>query len=97
MKNILVAGAGKSAGFVIEYLLEKAQENNWTVTVADGSAEAINVKINGNPAGIPAVLDINNEARRRELVAAADIVVSLMPPLPCTFCWRRIAWRCAKT
>ncbi len=39
MKNILILGAGFSAGVMIKYLLNKAKENNWNITVGDISKE----------------------------------------------------------
>ena len=80
MSKILVFGAGKSATVLIEYLLSKAELNHRLITVADSNEALILKKLNGHPAGIPAVLDILDEKRRLELVVDADIVISLMPP-----------------
>jgi saccharopine dehydrogenase-like NADP-dependent oxidoreductase len=79
MKNILVAGAGKSSAFLIDYLLNNAAAGGWIVTVLDGSAEAIDDKIRGHQRAVAAPIDITNAAARRPLVEAADLVVSLMP------------------
>ena len=79
MKNILVAGAGKSSAFLIDYLLNNAVAGGWTVTVIDGSAAAIADKVRGHERAIAAPIDITDAAARRPLVAAADLVVSLMP------------------
>ena len=35
MKRILVVGAGLSATSLIDYLLEKSEQNNWQVTLGD--------------------------------------------------------------
>ena len=35
MNNILIIGAGRSSGALIRYVLEKARDKNWFVTVAD--------------------------------------------------------------
>ena len=80
MKHILVFGAGKSATVLIGYLLRKAEAANYRVIVADSNEELILKKLKGHPCGIPAVTDIQDETKRLELVAAADIVISLMPP-----------------
>ena len=40
MKQILVLGAGRSAPFLIKYLLDNAEEHDWFVTVGDLSLEA---------------------------------------------------------
>jgi saccharopine dehydrogenase-like NADP-dependent oxidoreductase len=80
MRTILVAGAGKSSIYLIQYLLSHAPRNKWKVIVADGSAEAISEKINDSPYAEKAVVDITNRSEREPLVQQADIVVSLMPP-----------------
>ncbi len=80
MQTILVAGAGKSSTYLIEYLLENASRNKWNVIVADGDAAAIAKKVNKHPFAEAAVFDINNKAQREALVKRADIVLSLMPP-----------------
>lgn len=80
MQNILVAGAGKSSTYLIEYLLTNASKNKWNVIVADGDSAAIARKLNRHPNGEAAVFDINNKAQREALVKRADIVLSLMPP-----------------
>ncbi len=80
MQTILVAGAGKSSIYLIEYLLNNAARNKWNVIVADGSKEAIEEKVNNHPNAEIAAIDITNAAEREPLVMRADIVVSLMPP-----------------
>lgn len=79
MKNILVAGAGKSATYLINYLLVGAETNNWHVTIIDGNLQAIEEKIAGRPRGTAKAIDITDAAARQPLVEQADIVLSLMP------------------
>jgi len=80
MQTILVAGAGKSSTYLIEYLLENALRKKWHVVVADGDPAAIAKKLNRHPCGEAAAIDITNDAQREPLVRKADIVLSLMPP-----------------
>ena len=80
MQTILIAGAGKSSIYLIEYILTHAQRNKWKVIVADGDATAIKEKIAGNKNAEAVVLDITNTADREALVKRADMVLSLMPP-----------------
>ena len=80
MQTILIAGAGKSSIYLIQYLLTHAPRNKWKVIIADGDANAIHEKINGSSYGEAAVIDITNVTEREPLVVRADIVVSLMPP-----------------
>ncbi len=80
MQTILVAGAGKSSIYLIDYLLSHSTKNKWKVIVADGSAVAIEEKTKKHPNAETAVIDITNSGEREPLVKQADIVVSLMPP-----------------
>ncbi|MBN8669735.1 MAG: saccharopine dehydrogenase NADP-binding domain-containing protein [Chitinophagales bacterium] len=80
MQTILVAGAGKSSIYLIEYLLNNASRNKWKVIVADGSKEAIEEKVKNHPCSEIAVIDITDSTQREPLVEQSDMVVSLMPP-----------------
>lgn len=80
MRTILIAGAGKSSIYLIQYLLSIASRNKWKVIVADDSLQNIESKIDGSPFAEAAVIDITNNADREALVKRSDIVVSLMPP-----------------
>lgn len=79
MKRILIIGAGRSSSALINYVLNKAIEFDWQVTVADADLNAAEAKINGHPKGQAARLDVLNVDVRRALVGQADIVVSLLP------------------
>ncbi len=79
MTNILIIGAGRSAGALISYCLGKSIEMNWRITVADSNLELAKAKIAGHSNGIPAWLDVTKVNDRRELIARADMVVSLLP------------------
>ena len=80
MQTILIAGAGKSSIFLIQYLLTHAPRNKWKVIVADGDENAIAEKIKKSPYAEAAVIDISKASDREPLVKRADIVISLMPP-----------------
>ncbi|WP_452224926.1 saccharopine dehydrogenase family protein [Lacinutrix chionoecetis] len=79
MRNILVIGSGKSASYLIKYLLDKSETENLHITVGDleiGHAS----KLIGNHANATAIiLDVFNEKSRVEAVKAADIVISMLP------------------
>lgn len=79
MKNVLIAGAGKSSTFLIDYMLENAKRN-WKVVLMDSNAEAAMEKLAGNPHGEAAIIDIEDTSARQKLVQQADIVISIMPP-----------------
>lgn len=76
MKNVLVLGAGLVAGPLVRHLLD----HDYEVTVASrtlGKAEAL---VNQHPHGRAIQFDITeDEADLDELVAQADLAVSLLP------------------
>ncbi len=80
MKTILLFGAGKSATFLIKYLIEHAGENQWQLTVCDADKELALSKTNYAPNTSVVSFNIENENSRKELIASADIVISMLPP-----------------
>ncbi|OIR00589.1 saccharopine dehydrogenase [mine drainage metagenome] len=80
MKHILLLGAGKSATVLIDYLKIIATEKKWKVTVADNDLAAAQLKVGEHDLVKALQLNINNEAERKQLIAGADIVISMMPP-----------------
>lgn len=79
MKNILIIGAGRSATALIQYTLRKAETRDWFVTLVDADEHLAAQKLRGHPKGRAAGLDILKVDTRREYIAQADIVVSLLP------------------
>jgi len=80
MVTILIAGAGRSSIYLIEYLLNFAPRNHWKIIIADSNEKAITEKAAGSQHVEAAVIDITKTAEREPLVKRADIVLSLMPP-----------------
>ena len=78
-QTILIIGAGKSATVLIQYLQQKAVENDWFILLADGDEAVAKNKWNNAPNGTALGIDIENELDRQNLVRKADIVVSMMP------------------
>lgn len=79
MKNILILGAGFSAGVMIKYLLSKAVENNWNITVGDISKENAQNKIGNNNRAKAIFFDINDEKLKTEQISNSDVVISFLP------------------
>ncbi|MFM8361995.1 MAG: saccharopine dehydrogenase C-terminal domain-containing protein [Haliscomenobacter sp.] len=79
MNSVLIIGAGLSSGALIDYVLRKAAEKGWTVIVADNDPQKAEAKVAGHPNGRAVWLDVLKTNDRRELIARADVVVSLMP------------------
>ena len=79
-KRILVLGAGKSSTVLIEFLLKEAQERGWTLAVGDLDPAQAEAKVGGHPAGEAFAFDVHDQAKRRNLIQSADMVISLLPP-----------------
>ena len=79
MKKILILGAGFSATVMIKYLLGKAKENNWQITVGDISEELASNKVAGNPLGKAIKFDIQNEKQKVDEISNSDLVISFLP------------------
>lgn len=80
LKKVLLFGAGKSATALIDYLIEEAAASGWEVRIADANLRLIHEKIAGRPHAIALATDIMDSGKRSDLIAEADIVISLMPP-----------------
>ncbi|MBB1284281.1 saccharopine dehydrogenase NADP-binding domain-containing protein [Flavisolibacter sp. BT320] len=79
MRQILLFGAGKSSTALITYFLVNAKAENWQLTIADANKENILEKIGDSPYAKAIGLDISDSKKRSDLIAEADIVVSLLP------------------
>ncbi|HVE61432.1 MAG TPA: saccharopine dehydrogenase C-terminal domain-containing protein, partial [Chitinophagaceae bacterium] len=80
MRKILLFGAGKSATVLIDYLLQNALKENWTVTVVDADRPLVQSKIRNALGGVAASFDIKRVKERQAHIEKADIVISLLPP-----------------
>ena len=80
MKQILLFGAGKSATCLIDFLIKESATNGWSFVLADGNLEAAKAKIGTASHAKAVAVDVQNETARKQLVDAADIVISLLPP-----------------
>ncbi|MEP6597751.1 MAG: saccharopine dehydrogenase C-terminal domain-containing protein [Ginsengibacter sp.] len=80
MKNIVLFGAGKSATYLIDYLLKETLLNSWKLTVCDSNLTLAQSKI-GNAVNAKAVsILVQNDIERNALIQQADLVISLLPP-----------------
>lgn len=80
MKTILLFGAGKSATVLIDYLLEHAVSENWTVIVADANLQLAQSKTGKSQRATAVSIDISDAASRVLFIQQADIVISMLPP-----------------
>jgi saccharopine dehydrogenase-like NADP-dependent oxidoreductase len=79
MRNILIIGAGRSATYLIDYLLEKSGTENLHLTIGDLSEELARQKTKNHPNATALAFDIFNETQRQAEIAKADIVISMLP------------------
>jgi len=80
MKRILVLGAGQSAPYMISYLLDKAEENDWFITVGDMNPELAKKAIKRHPRGSSISFDVNDSELRWKQVENADVLINFLPP-----------------
>ena len=79
MRNILIIGAGRSASSLIQYLLQKSDQENLHLTIGDLSLELAQRKTNNHSNATAIQLDIHNETQRHAEIQKADIVISMLP------------------
>jgi saccharopine dehydrogenase (NADP+, L-glutamate forming) len=80
MKNIVLFGAGKSATFLIDYLLKEITVNNWKLTVCDSNLALVESKTRNSQNTDAVSINVQNDAARSSLIRQADLVISLLPP-----------------
>ncbi|ULC60043.1 saccharopine dehydrogenase NADP-binding domain-containing protein [Flaviramulus sp. BrNp1-15] len=79
MRKILIIGSGKSASYLLKYLLDKSVSENLFITVGDLNIENAR-KLIGNHKNAEAIaLDVFDETSRTLAIKNADIVVSMLP------------------
>ncbi len=79
MRKILVIGSGKSASYLIRYLLEKSEQENLFITIGDISLENTQKLIGNHKNAKGIILDVFDKESRQNAVKHADIVVSMLP------------------
>ena len=78
--RLLLLGAGRSASSLIQYLLRHAPTENWFLTVADvNPAHLVPVLAAHSEYARAVPFGLENEELLEELVAQADVVISMMP------------------
>ena len=79
MKNILIIGAGKSSSSLIEYLLDKSEQEDLFLTIADISTDNALKLINNHINAKAIVLDVFNKKERENTIKKSDIIISMLP------------------
>lgn len=79
MRNILIIGAGKSTGALIEYLLKKSDSQNIRLTICDISLDHARKIAGDHKKATALALDIFDVSARGTVIQNADIVISMLP------------------
>ncbi|MGZ3884743.1 MAG: saccharopine dehydrogenase C-terminal domain-containing protein [Bacteroidia bacterium] len=79
MTKILIIGAGRSTSSLIDYLLKRAGQNNWQVTVSDVSLELAQSKTKGFENATAVSFDVADAAARESIISAHDMIISMLP------------------
>ncbi|MFK7812881.1 MAG: saccharopine dehydrogenase C-terminal domain-containing protein, partial [Maribacter sp.] len=79
MRKILVVGAGKSTSYLIDYFLEKAEQEDLHLTIGDINPDGIASEIKNHKACTVIQLDVFQDQERKKAVEESDIVVSMLP------------------
>ena len=79
MRKILVIGAGKSASYLIKYLLDKSEEENLHIIVGDLNIQNAKKLIGEHENAQAIMLNVSDKSSRFNAVQNADIVVSMLP------------------
>jgi len=79
MRKILVIGSGKSASYLIKYLLDKSDSENLLIIVGDINFTHAK-KLIGNHKNAQAIaLDVFDKHSRENAIKNADIIISMLP------------------
>ncbi|WP_228853675.1 saccharopine dehydrogenase family protein [Aegicerativicinus sediminis] len=79
MRKILIFGAGKSASYVVKYLLDKSYDENLHIIVADVNIARAKKLIGDHENAQPKYIDITDTRARHAAISNADIVISMLP------------------
>ena len=79
MREILIIGAGRSASSLITYLLDKAEAESLSITIADMSIASARKHTQGHPSARAILLNVFNDKEREAAVQNADLVISMLP------------------
>ncbi|TXC81465.1 saccharopine dehydrogenase family protein [Luteibaculum oceani] len=79
MKQVLIIGAGRSSIFLIQYLLQWAEQSKAQIHVADMDISLAEKRIQQHPFGTAHKLNALNPDERTPLMKNMDLVVSMLP------------------
>lgn len=77
--QIVLFGAGKSAGVLIEYLKKVSVKKNWNILVADDDLQTVQQKVGTHEFVKATQVNIKDVDSRQSLVQSATVVISMLP------------------
>lgn len=80
MRKIVLLGAGRSSSSLIDYLLEKAEKEDFVLHVGDLDENLAGEKTKGHPRAVAFGFDVNRAEDRQQRIAESHLVISLLPP-----------------
>ena len=79
MLHIVVFGAGRSAGYFIEYMFLLCSKHQWKFTIADQHTDHLDSLFSGYANAHLVKVDVTNARERESLISEANWVVSMLP------------------
>jgi saccharopine dehydrogenase-like NADP-dependent oxidoreductase len=79
MRKILVIGAGKSASYLIKYLLDKSEQEDLLIIVGDVNFSHAKKLIGNHDNAQAIMLDVFDKKSRQNAIQNSDIVISMLP------------------
>ena len=79
MLHIVVLGAGRSAGYFIDYMFHLCKTHNWRLTIADQHTDHLESLFSVYTNAHLIKVDISNATERESLISEANWVVSMLP------------------
>ncbi|WP_292890080.1 saccharopine dehydrogenase C-terminal domain-containing protein [Nonlabens sp.] len=79
MRHILIIGAGKSTGVLVDHLLSKSKEQHIQLIIADINLQSAQFLSKGHENATAVKLDIFEPEQRKLHIQKADLVISMLP------------------
>ena len=79
MLHIVVLGAGRSAGYFIDYMFHLCKAHNWKLTIVDQHTEHLEELFSGYLNAQLIKADVTNAKERESIISDANWVVSMLP------------------
>ncbi len=78
-KKIFLIGAGRSASYLIKYLIEESRINDFKIRIGDKDLHLIDSEIDKNDRVDAFIFDVFDDIQRNTEIQNSDIVISMLP------------------